>query len=318
MESSHVKKDWLVTTGIARQMISTPIDSRVPTVNDYCYMFECSRGVIQTAINKLESSGAIKLKRFGKHGRFLEAKDEELLFKNAGLQFLTGSMPTPLNMHLAGLATGVCQSMNRCPIQFTFAFVQGGKNRADALKRQVYDFVIVTRATALEYIGEYPELEEAFPLIGCKYSPPYQLYLNRPGLTEILNGMTIAVDPSSQDQLLLTKALSKGKKVNFAKMPFISSRQAFLSGKVDGVVMRSDSPQIASLYLMPDTKQINSESISTVPISAELCENMQLPVVLGNKRNYGMRGILQAYLGGELVSFIQNKVLEQDMAPQFF
>lgn len=317
MKSSHLKKDWLVTTGIARQMISTPIDSRIPTVNNYCELFECSRGVVQNAIIKLEACGAVSLSGLGKQGRFLKAKDEDILFQNAGLQFLTGSMPTPLNMHLAGLATGVCQAMNRCPIQFTFAFVQGGRNRADALRRQIYDFVIVTRSTALEYTRNNPELEEAFPLTGCEYSPPYQLYLNRPNITEIQDGMTIAVDPSSHDQLKLSKALSKGKDVRFADMPYISSRQAFLSGKADCVVMRSENSNLA-FSLMPDAKQISPESISTVPISPELIENMQLPVVLVNKKNFGICGILQAYLGGDLVSFIQNKVLEQEMAPQFF
>lgn len=320
MHGAQYKKDWLVTTGIARLMISMPLDSRLPTVKDFCEIFDCSRGVVQNALASLEVSGAVSLRKRGKQGSYLAAKSEELLFQNAGLQFLTGSMPTPLNMHLAGLATGVCQAMNRCSVPFTFAFVQGGKNRANALCRQVYDFVLVTRSTAQEYITQNPEVEEAFPLLDCEYSPPYMLYLNKPRLTEIQDGMTVAVDPSSQDQWRLTQALVAGKNVRLVEMPFIASRQAFISGQVDCVVMRDDSVYHSGLLgmAMQVFQTISPDNRSFVPIPAELTRDMQMPVVLVSRKNYGMAGILRTYLGGELVAYIQKKVIDQQMAPQFF
>ncbi len=320
MHGAKYKKDWLVTTGIARLMISTPLDSRLPTVNDYCEIFDCSRGVVQTALANLEESGSVSLSKRGKQGSYLAAKSEELLFRSADLQFLTGSMPTPLNIHLAGLATGVCQAMNRCSAPFTFAFVQGGKNRAKALCRQIYDFVLVTRATAREFIARNPQVEEAFPLLDCVYSLPYQLYLNRPGLTEIQDGMTVAVDPSSQDQWQLTQALIAGKQVRLVEMPFIPSRQAFFSGQVDCVVMRGESPYPMSALQtgIPSFPPIYTGERSLVPISGALIDEMQQPVVLVNKNNYGMAGILSSYLGGDLVANIQKRVIDQQMTPQFF
>ena len=93
MVGAHFKKDWLVTTGIARLMISTPLDSRLPTVQDYCEIFDCSRGVVQNALASLEASGAVSLNKRGKQGTYLIQKNEDILFQNAGLQFLTGSMP---------------------------------------------------------------------------------------------------------------------------------------------------------------------------------------------------------------------------------
>ena len=320
MVGAHYKKDWLVTTGIARLMISTPLDTRLPTVQDYCEIFDCSRGVVQNALASLEAGRAVSLHKRGKQGTYLIEKNEELLFQNAGLQFLTGSMPTPLNMHLAGLATGICQAMNRCSVPFTFAFVQGGKNRANALVRQVYDFVLVTRSTAREYIAQNPEVEEAFPLLDCDYSPPYMLYLNRPGLTELQDGMTVAVDPSSQDQWHLTQSLVAGKDVRLVEMPFIPSRQAFISGQVDCVIMRDDSVYRSGLLgaSTPIFQSIRPEKKSVVPLSGELTWDMQLPVVLVSKKNYGMAGILRSYLGGEWVAYIQKKVIDQQMAPQFF
>lgn len=321
MPGTPYKKDWLVSTGIARGIISTPVGERLPTLNEYCEAFDCSRGVVQNAIASLESCGAAVLNKQGKKGTFLSEKNEEILFEKAGLSFLTGSMPTPLNMHLAGLATGICQAMGRCGVPFTFAFVQGGRTRAEALARQVYDFVVVTSATGKEFAAEYPDLEIAFPLPGCRYSPPYVLYMNSPKLSEIQDGMVVALDPACQDQYRLTKELCRGKTVRFSEMPYISSRQAFFSGEVDALVFRDDSgaglPYLNNL-IMPAQMLVSPDRISSVPIALDAAEDMQLPVVLVNRKNYGMAGILKSYLAGELVSFIQEKVLTQQMAPQFF
>lgn len=321
MAGTPYKKDWLVSTGIARGMISMHPGGRVPTVNEYCEAFGCSRGVVQNALAGLNECGAIALSKRGKQGTYLTEKNDDLLFKNAGLQFMTGSMPTPLNMHLAGLATGICQAMSRCSVPFTFAFVQGAKNRVEALSRGVYDFIVVTRSTASEHIRENPDLEEAFPLSGCRYSPPYALYINRRGVSEIQDGMTVALDPACRDQYRLTHLLCAGRDVRLIEMPYISSRQAFLSGEVDALVFRDDSSP-GNAYLggfMLNPKWLSkSDEYSVAPIALSVSEDMQLPVVLVNKKNYGMAGILKSYLGGELVSFIQKKVIDQQMAPQFY
>ena len=321
MAKSPYKKDWLVSTGIARGMISTEISERLPTLSEYCEAFGCSRGVVQNAIASLESCGAIQLNKCGKQGTFLLEKNEELLFAQAGLSHLTGSMPTPLNIHLAGLATGICQAMGRCSIPFTFAFIQGGKNRADALSRQIYDFVVVTRATARGFIEENPDLEEVLPFSGCTYSQPYLLYMNTPGLTEIQDGMSVALDPSCHDQCRLTMELCHGKDVKFIEMPYISSRQAFFLGEVDALVFRDDSvmgmPFLNNL-IAPSQRFVNPDLTSSVPIELDIAGEMQLPVVLVNKKNYGMSGILRSYLGGDVVSFVQKKVVDLQMSPQFF
>jgi hypothetical protein len=315
------KKDWLVREGIARGLISLPISERLPTLSDYCQAFGCSRGVVQNAVASLEASGAVTLVRRGKQGSYLKAKNDQLLLEMADLRYLTGSMPTPLNLHLAGLATGICQAMGRFSAPFTFAFIHGGRNRAEALARRVYDFVVVTRATAAECTANNPDIIEAFPLKGCKYSLPYKLYINAPNRTGLDAGMTIAADPASHDQYALTRALIANSGARLAEMSYIASRQAFLSGETDAIVFREDEAvalPFAGSIGAPAAKELNHDRISVVAIELPLAGEMELPVVLVNRNNYGMAGILKSYLGGELVSFIQNKVISQEMAPQFF
>lgn len=321
MANPGYNKNWLVTTGIARGLLGTETGERLPTIEEYCHIFGCSRGVIQKALATLQRSGAAELDIQGKKGTFLQSKDEERLFKKADLKFITGSMPAPLNIHLAGLASGICQAMGQCPVPFTFAFVQGGKNRIEALSRGVYDFVVVTGSTARIAAAENPHLEIAFPLAGSEYSQPYRLYLNRPGLSGLEPGMSIAADPTSTDQWELTRLLCKDKPVELLERPYLSASIAFLSGEVDAVIYRGDlDVALNDLYPLPFTmeKRISNQEVSVVPISPLQVNGLQLPVVMTNRKKYGICGVIRRYLKGDLVAQIQKQVIGMQMAPRFF
>ena len=315
------KKDWLIRTRIARFMLETELNAKIPTIQEYTEVFSCSRGIVQNAFDSLQSAGAIVLDKRGKNGTFLVSKDESKLFDNAGLHFITGSMPAPLSIHHAGLATGICQAMSKCSVPFTFAFVQGAKNRVDALLREIYDFVVVTRSAAEEAMAHHPELEISFPLEGSEYSYPYTLYVNRPGLTGIQNGMTVAADPTSTDQWELTQMACKGKDAKLVEMPYISCNFAFLAGNIDAVIMQgeltSPQPNLNNLFLAGE-RRISMANVSAIPVEGEKAEKLKQPVILVNKNNYGIGGILKNYLAGNFVSHIQRLVIDFKMAPQFY
>lgn len=320
MKDGPYRKDYLVGTRIARGLLAQQAGYRLPTIEEYTKKLDCSRGLVQNALAQLEESGAVRLDRRGKSGTYLLAKDEALLFAGAGLHFFTGSMPAPLNIQLAGLATGVCQAMGRCTVPYTFAFVQGAKNRVDALLRQVYDFIIVTKATALEHMALHPELEIAFPLAGCEYSPPYRLHI-KPGAQGLEEGMTVAVDPSSTDQWDLTQLVCQDKNVKLVHMPYISTGLAFLSGEVDAVVHRDDilaSPAGGQVLAVPFAPRIALADVTSLPIPEGQAPDMQLPVVLVNRKNEGIAGILRQYLGDEVVAYVQGRVVGYQMVPQFY
>ena len=315
------KKDWLIRTRIARFMLETELNTRILTIQEHTEIFHCSRGIVQNAFDTLQKAGAIALDKHGKNGTFLVGKDEGKLFDNAGLHFITGSMPAPLSIHHAGLATGICQAMTKCSVPFTFAFVQGAKNRVDALLREIYDFVVVTRSTAEEAMAHHPELEISFPLEGCEYSYPYTLYINRPGVTEIQDGMTVAADPTSTDQWELTQMACKGKAVKLVEMPYISCSFAFLAGNVDAVIMQgelsSPQPNLNNLFFVGE-RRISMDNVSVIPVEGEKADKLKQPVILVNKNNYGIGGILKNYFFGNFVAHIQRLVIDFKMAPQFY
>ncbi len=321
MSNLHYKKDWLIRTHIARFMLETELDAKIPTIQEYTELFECSRGIVQNALDSLEQAGAVALDRRGKNGTFLVAKEEGKLFDNAGLHFITGSMPTPLSIHHAGLATGICQAMSKCSVPFTFAFVQGAKNRVAALLREVYDFVVVTRSAAEEAMAQHPELMIAFPLEACEYSYPYTLYISKPGVAEVQDGMTVAADPASSDQWELTQQACRGKAVKLIEMPYISCNFAFLSGSVEAVILQgeltSPQPNLNNMFFAGE-RRISMGDVSSTPVEGEKAEKLKQPVILVNKNNYGIGGILKNYLAGNFISHIQRLVIEFKMAPQFY
>lgn len=320
MYSSPYRKEWYVGTSIAREFIGMPTGSRIPTITDYTSAFECSRGIVQNALNELEERHAVTLDKQGKRGTYLLGKDEEQLFRLSGLTHLTASMPPPMDMHFAGLATGICSGMSQCRLPFAFAFVQGSGNRVQALLSGAYDFVVISQYAAQCYVGQYPQLQIAFPFTECEYSRPYKLYINQPGKQQLEDGMTIAIDPTSWDHVAITKKICEGRDIHIMEMPFISGLYAFYTKKIDCIVFR-EGMSIGNDNLLTQTlkkeSMVSTDQISEIPLK-EAAREMQLPVALINRDNYGIAGILKKYLSGEAVGAIQKQVLSGKMVPQFY
>ena len=320
MLRSPYRKEWYVGTSIAKGFLGMELNTRIPTITDFAATFECSRGIVQNALTFLEEQNAVVLDKQGKKGTYLMEKDEDQLFRYSGLNHLTASMPPPVNLHFAGLATGICNGMSQCPVPFTFAFVQGSENRVSALISGAYDFVVTTQSAAQLCVKENPEVEIAFPFEGCDYALPYKLYINKPGKTGIEDGMTIAIDPTSADHTAVTRRVCEGKNVTIKEMPLIRGIYAFYTGAIDCIVFRdgleNNNNNIINMVLKNDDC-IPPVQISEVPIP-EASRDLQLPVALVHRNNYGMSGILAKYLSGDTVGAIQKQVLSGSMVPQFY
>lgn len=317
---SACRKEWFVQANIARGFIGLPIGSRIPTISEYAEDFSCSRGIVQNALAELEAGQTILLDRLGKKGTYLVGKEDRKLFQVSGLHNLTASMPPPINRHFAGLATGICQGMTACPVPFTFAFQQGAKNRVQALLNGAYDFVVTTKFSADLYASKYPEVKIAFPFDGCEYALPHKLYINKPGKRQIEDGMTIAVDPSSYDQVAITRRLCEGKNVTIREMPFVSAMYAFYTGKIDCLVFRdgieNSRDNLLNLVLGSENC-VPVSQISSIPLPWH-SKDMERPVALVHRDNYGIKGILGNYLFGEQVAELQKQVINGTKVPQFY
>lgn len=301
--TAQYKKSWLVSTRIARDLLSCQVGDRLPTIQEFTQRLKSSRGIVQNALKLMQEQGAIQLDIKGKSGSFLTQMDRAKLFELADLHYITGSMAAPLAINFAGLATGICSAMDSCPTNFNFSFMHSSENRAKALSRMVYDFVVVSLHSAKQLEQKYPDLQMALVLAGSIYSSPLVLVSSRPEATELTDGSTIAADPHSNDQYTITQALCQGKDVRIVHAPYISTSALLAAGEVDFVVRRRTELPEGAPY---------------IPLPIPQKEDMTLPVLLVNRHNYGIDRILRQYLAPSHIAETQAQVMAGRREPEFY
>lgn len=305
MNTKLYKKVGIATLGIARDLLLSQVGDKCPTIAECVEKFDVSRGTIQEAFNILESSGAVLTDKKGKKGTLIQQKDDALLCQYAQLDTITASMPTPLNQCLMGLATAVCRSMSGCTIPFTFAFIQGSYNRVKALRENKYDMVITSLMTAKNFLASYDELMIAMTLDGCQYSKEYMILINSPNASGLKDHMTIGFDPTCSDQVSIINQLCCEYDLQLVKVPYASSHFAITNHMVDAIVYRRE----------PWLSQAPETTLLPVP---NYKPEMDVPVILVNKQNYGMDKLIRSFLNEETCRQIQAAVIDGSMEMQFY
>jgi hypothetical protein len=303
--SYKYKKSWLINTCIARDLIGFSTGDRLPTIQEFTQKHVSSRGIVQKALEGLQGSGAITLEKRGKMGTYINAINHAALFRLGGLEYITATMPPAITGDLAGLATGICDVMGECPAPFNFAFIHGADKRGAALSLMVYDFAVTSQSAAVRIVARYPDLDIMMLLDGCVYSPPFVLCSRRPGVWDISDGDSIAVDPSSVDQYVLTKRFCKGKKVRIIERPYVTCRALFISGEIDFLVYR-------------DETWIREYNVPAIPLEYGREASCLLPAVLINKHNYNIGNILKTFLRPRLIAESQTAVMEHRKEMQVY
>jgi hypothetical protein len=303
--SRKYKKSWLINTRVARDLIGFSAGDRLPTIQEFTQKHFSSRGIVQKALDELQSSGAITLEKRGKMGTYISAVNQGILFRLGGLEYITATMPPAITGDLAGLATGICDAMETCPAPFNFAFIHGADKRGAALSRMVYDFAVTSRSAAGRLLARYPDLAVMTFLEGCAYSPPFVLCRGRRGARRGSDQWTIAADPSSIDQYMLTKRFCRGKKIRIIERPYVTCRALFIAGEIDFLIYRNEA-------------WIREYKVSAVPLEYGRGAAYLLPAVLINKNNYNIGTVLKAFLRPRLIAESQRDVLEHRKEIQIY
>lgn len=306
----YKKSGWMVVC-IARDFYNMTVGERLPTIVEYTEHFDVSRGIVQKAQAFLEEQGCIEVERSGARGTFLKAVDYEKLYPFTEWGSLTGTMPVPLTDSLASLTTAICEEMGETPFPFSFAYVTGSSKRLEALENTIYDFIIVSKSSALNYLEQYEFLELGMELTGCIYSRPYHIFFLDPEKDHLEDGMTIAVDETSTDQHTITQKLIADYHLHTVQLPYIviADREELKAQGVDCFVYRQDGWMDAS-------KRMTGYPIPELPGFSE--EEMVTPVILVNKQNYGLTKLLSRYVNPERTRQIQQAVLDGKAPVKFF
>ena len=299
MDKKIFNKHGAVTTNLARDIMSLNAGDRLPTIIDYTEIFSVSRGVVQNSISLLEEEGCISLNRSGKLGTVLTKIDYEKLSKLTHWDPLVGAMPIPFNDSFRSLATALYYDSQKLPLYSSVAYVSGAANRWAMLSKGFFDYIVTSVATANYIIAADDNVELLFSLPDCRYEEPYCLIFLDNKDTEIRDGMKVGVDPEAIDQLQLSKAMCKGKNVEFVKMPLEGAIEILHTRAVDCMVIRNEKwfKNNTNLIPLPVTT-------SDYPI-----EDTVLPAILINKNNYGIKNLLNKFLSPESLARAQQHAL---------
>ncbi len=299
MDKKVFNKHGSVTTNLSRDLMSLDVGDRLPTIIDYTEIFSVSRGVVQNSISLLEDEGCISLNRSGKLGTVLSAINYEKLCKYTHWDPLVGAMPIPFNDIFRSLATALYYDSQKLPLYSSVAYVSGAANRWSMLSKGFFDYIVTSVATAEYILAADAEIELLFTLPDCRYEEPYCLIFLDNKDTEIRDGMKVGVDPEAIDQMQLSKAMCKGKNVEFVKMPLEGAVEILHTHAVDCMIIRNEKwfKNNTNLIPLPVTT-------SDYPI-----EDTTIPAILINKNNYGIKNLLNKFLSPEALAHAQQHAL---------
>ncbi|MEG0875823.1 MAG: YhfZ family protein [Oscillospiraceae bacterium] len=286
MNKKILNKHGSVTSNLARDIMALDIGDRLPTIIDYTEKLSVSRGIVQNSISLLETEGCISLNRSGKLGTLLTGIDCQKLYRHTLWDPLVGAMPIPHNDIFRSLATALYEDSRGLPLPSSLAYVSGAQNRWALLSKEFFDFIVTSRATARHILAEDEDVELLFDLPDCQYEDPYCLIFMDSRNTEILDGMRVGVDPEAIDQMQITKALCRGKAVEFVNMPLESTVEILHNRSVDFIIIRNEK------WLKTNTDLI----ARPLPKTDYPVDDTTVPAILVSKKNYGIKPLLSKFL----------------------
>ena len=231
-------KNGLACVKMAKSLIKVPIGARMPTVSELANSNCIPVGTTHNALRTLIEYGAIEIIPRGHMGSFLVGKDVKKLLSIIGVQYIFGAMPVTENKYFKGLASGITSQMtNEYGVPINLAYMRGSKTRIDMLINGRYDFAIVSKMAANEYIKKYGGIGIVLNFGIFSYTQNFSLKFHDESVNEIKDGMRIGVDPCSIDHIKLTKDLCKKKKVEYVEILSSKMDEELELGNVDAALV---------------------------------------------------------------------------------
>jgi hypothetical protein len=308
-------KHKLVVMNISRDLLVAEPGYRLQTIDYYIEKLLVSRGTVQMAMQYLIDNGCISTEFRGHLGTYLLTKNMDKLWEFTGIGTLTGAMPVPLDPRSSGFATGICDCMRAGNISFNCIFINGSQVRINGLVQGKYDFIVVTSLAEQVLRGTYDNIVKIMELPGCSYNSKYVLLFKNPDKTNIEDGMTIAIDPTSTDQAHLLALVCKNRKnLLFKRTPsFFNTSSSVTSGESDVTIVNSSVVSSQWPEFADHVKEIQIPEYAKGDI-----ERLSTPVILIEKNNYGLGALLKRNLRADSISNSQKGVMTGTLPPNFY
>lgn len=302
-----MSKNGEITIQLAREMLTFQAGDRIRTVGEYAKRFDIARGTVQSALKFLQEIKAIELESRGHLGTYIIKIDYRTLWKVSDLGVIMGVMPLPYSKRYEGLATGLYKAFEKVDIPFSLAFMRGATKRIEALTLGRYSFAIISKLAATLEMEKSSDIEIVHEFGEGSYVGNHVIIFRDNNVSEICDGMRVALDSTSIDQVKLTLYECEGKNVQYVDTPYNQILLKLKNNEVDAAIWNVDEIQEKNLeynispLVNPKTKKIDKEdTIATIVVS---------------KDNIEFGSILKKFIEMKEVEEIQQKVINNHMIP---
>ncbi|PLR79256.1 hypothetical protein CU633_00530 [Bacillus sp. V3-13] len=306
MRENLYSKKGLILQKIAEQLLFIEIDQRLPKVGDFAEKYQVGRGTIQSALKKLEEENCIRLEPRGHLGTFLRAKNLPNLLLYAGANQITGVMPLPYSKKYEGLATGLTSEFENLGLSLNIAFMRGSEIRLDGVRKERYDFALVSKFAALEELKKDKNLKIALQFGMKTYVSEHGVVFADADKRQLSNGMKVGIDSFSADQRILTQAEVNGLEVDYLELNYMHLLQHLKANTIDAMIWNVDEIDPASFHIQPLSS----------PLAIQYEKQMNEAVCVIKKDNRKMDYIINMLSKDKIVE-IQADVVKGNLIPKY-
>ncbi len=289
---------------LARYLIQHKDGERLRGVRDLAVKAETSTGSISSALNYLESVGAVAVERHGHAGSIVAKRWIGELWRIAEGSPLVIAWTLPTHLRFEALATGFKKVLTGMGISTYFIFVRGAKTRLELLRENKCHATVMSAYSANELCG--PGESVLLKLPPRSWVLDYSVfYSTRPSQRERLR---VAIDPTSFDHAQLTTLEFEGQDVDFMPVSYMQMPRLLKTDYIDVAVASLDQLEV-----------FHSPLIEYRPLS-ERVTNMigerGEAALVGLTPNPTVRAVVEALDVAQILE-IQRQVLTSEMIPEY-
>ncbi|MBS4536715.1 hypothetical protein GOQ29_13915 [Clostridium sp. D2Q-14] len=304
-----MSKNGKVIILLAREMLTYYKGDRIRTVSQYTDIFDTARGTVQSALKFLQEINGLKLESRGHLGTFIVDIDYKKLWEVSDFNVIMGVMPLPYSKRYEGLATGFYESFEESEIPFSLAFMRGSSKRIEALNLGKYNFTIISKLAARLEMRKSSNIEIIHEFGEGSYVGNHVIVFRDRNETKIEDGMRIALDPMSIDQLILTSNECIDKEIEYVETPYNQILNKMKNNEID-----------AAIWNVDEIKEKNLE-YNVCPLSSKKTKDLSkedtIAVVAVSKGNKEFGNILNKFIDLKKVEKIQQKVMNDEIIPKY-
>ncbi len=304
-----VSTQGIAVIKLAKLLLTHQKGDRLQTIQFYAEEFKTGVGTIQAAVAYLQETGAVVLESRGHLGTYVREINYPIIWSLIGQNHIVGGMPLPYSRRLEGLATGLYEAFNQAGVALNLVYTRGALNRLQGMAQGKFDFVILSQF-AFDHAPNYGlNIEEVLNLGTGSYVGQHIILLADHEKQFIESGMKVGIDPSSIDQVLLTKEACQGLDVQYIEINYMNLMAAMQKGQIDATIWNRDDFYASS-------HPFKAIPMSPTDQSAKAEENTEAIIAM-EKGNRLLLQTLRSIAKKELIRDIQQRVMDNLLMPMY-